>query len=93
MGGRGSLRGDGAGGRERESLEAWNKGAGALGGSLRAWGGWGLEGAGVWGAGAWGDRMDIRTFVRTFNRSDGWKFPLRSMDIVPVRSTAQKGCI
>ena len=58
--GRGSLRGDGAGG-EREWPEAWNKGAGAWGGSLRAW-----------GAGAWTeDRTDVQTFVRSDVRSDG----------------------
>ena len=37
MGGRGSLRRDGAW-RGGAWLEVWNKGAGALGGSLRAWG-------------------------------------------------------
>ena len=62
MGSRGSLRGDGAGGRERERLEAWNKGAGAWGGSLWAW-----------GAGAWTEnRTDVLTFVRLDVWSDGW---------------------
>ena len=74
MGGRGSLRADGAWGNGgRGGLEVWNKGAGAWGGS-KGLGGWGLERAeglgSRGGAGPSGDvRTDGRTDVRSFARS------------------------
>ena len=75
VGGRGSLRGDGALPGGGGWLEAWNKGAGAWGGSLRAWG---LERAGGlrWGGEGWtvrgpDGRSLGRSFVRTFGRTDG----------------------
>ena len=54
-------------------LEAWNKGAGAWGGSLRAWGLERAEGVGG-GWGGWTLRgPDGRLFARTFVRMDGRK--------------------
>ena len=64
MGGKGSLRGDGG------WLEAWNKGAGAWGGSLRAWGAGAWRGPRGWGPGGAGPSGDVRTDVRSFVRSD-----------------------
>ena len=58
-------------------LEAWNKGAGAWGGSLRAWGLERAEGLG-WGGG-WtlrgcpDGRSLVRSDGRSFVRSDGRK--------------------
>ena len=90
MGGRGSLKGDRACGKVGGWLEAWNKGAGAWGGSLRAWGagawrgprGWGPEGGGLDPLGTSGrtfgrsfGRSDVRTFGRSDGRTDGRKFP------------------
>ena len=65
MGGRGSLRGDGA----------WGKGERAGGLEQRGWGLERAEGLGWGGAGPSGDRTDGRSFVRTEGRLDGWKFP------------------
>ena len=57
-------------------LEAWNKGAGIWGGSLRARGGGGLGlggagGLGSGGAGPSGDRTDVWTFGCSLARTDG----------------------
>ena len=63
-------------------LKAWNKGAGAWGGSLRAWGPGAWRGLRGWGPGGGLDpqgtsgRTFVRSFVRSFARTDGKFTPL-----------------
>ena len=81
MGGRGSLRGDGAwpGGRGGVA-GGLEQGGWGLGRVSKGLGGWVLEGAeglGSGGAGPSGDRTDVRSLARSlvcsFARTDGWK--------------------
>ena len=77
MGGRGSLRADGAWGKGGEG--GWRSGTRELGPGegLRAWGAGAWRGPRGWGpgggAGPSGDQPDGRSFVRSFARTDGRK--------------------
>ena len=60
-------------------LEVWNKGAGAWGGSLRAWGAGAWRGPSGWGpggAGPSGEQSDGRLFARSLGRMYGKFTPL-----------------
>ena len=72
VGGRGSLRGDGAwgvaGGPEQ--------GAGGMGRVSKGLEGWGLEGPGVWVGGLEPGGTDVRSFARSYARTGGNYPPL-----------------
>ena len=78
MGGRGSLRGDGAWGKEGGGAGGLEQGSWGLGRVSKGLGGWGLERAeGLGSGGGWTLRgLTGRTFGRSFVRTDGKFTPL-----------------
>ena len=102
-GGQGLSKGrQGLGEKEGGWLEAWNKGAGAWGGS-KGRGGWGLERAEGLGSGGGGwtlrgrpdgrslGRSLGRSFVRSFGRTEGKFTPLSYRTLSPSGPLPKKG--